>query len=260
MSFRGVYAVIDAWQRASNLCAETTTWRLLLWMARNADDKTLTVIRAQARLGAELATSDRTVRTGIHHWVSVGVLQVLEHGGGRARKPSRYLINLEALRLHALRCMKHPTPEAHTVPELGPSDATRKSRTSGVTDPTPEVHTLPEFNSDVPTSGVAGQLRKFEGGFTSNSGSPGLPGIHRSSEKRRSEVVSSHGLTPSLGHPLARSPEGRLTGASDSQLTEEDRAAVRKLLDADVSSVDVVRFLKARGVTVQQVEAMRTSR
>ncbi len=257
MSFRAVYEVVDAWQKVTRLRSETIAWRLLIWMARNTDDSTLTIIRSQARLAEELGTTDRTVRSGVASWERLGILRVIEHGGGRARKPARYRIDLANLTVYAMRCHERATAEAHALPELSGSITTRKSRTSGVGGPSSEVHRLPELDIDAPASGVESELRKFEGGLAPNSGSPELPGIQRSSsEKIISKERVSHGLTPSLGHPSARLPEGRLAGASDEAATEGDQSAIRMLLESGNGVADVARILKNRGLTVDQIQAV----
>lgn len=261
MSFRAVYAVVDAWQKVTRLRSETIAWPLLIWMARNADDKTLTIIRSQARLAEELGTTDRTVRKGVAWWQKPGVLWVIEHGGGRARKPARYRIDLDNLKVYAMRCQDRTTAEAQALPELGASSATRKPKTSGVGNHSPEVHALPELDTDAATSGVGSELRKFEGGLVPNSGSPGLPGIQRSSsDKNFSKERVSLGLTPSFGHPLARLPKGRLAGALDGESVGVDGDAIRKLLESGNSEEDVARILRGRGVTIDQVRAARASR
>ena len=78
-------------------------WKILLWLIRHADDKSLTVARSQERLAAELCGSARHIRRSIAFWRSVGVLRVSDRGGGLARRPSRYVMDLPALEVYSLR-------------------------------------------------------------------------------------------------------------------------------------------------------------
>ncbi len=238
------------------MAADSLQWLLLLWLARNTDDKTLTVIRSQTRLAEELNVTDRSVRTWERFWRERGVLHVIEHGGGRNRKPARYRIDLDNLRIYAMRANERATPETPWLPELSREHATRKPMTSGVTDPSPETCVLPELSGDNSTSGVEPLLRKFGGGSKPYSGSPCVSASSdSSSEKIISKERVSHVSTPSIERPLARLPVGQLAGTPATQTAGGDTDAIRSLLATGNTEEEVARILRSRGVTVGQVRA-----
>jgi DNA-binding IscR family transcriptional regulator len=85
VSFRVTQAVVDAWQGVG-WTEVGITWRVLLWLARHADDTSQTVIRSQSRLADEFEVSERYVRRTLKYWRDRGVLSAIEHGGGASRK------------------------------------------------------------------------------------------------------------------------------------------------------------------------------
>jgi hypothetical protein len=112
LSFRSCYAVIDAEQLG---CRQgPLAWRLLRWLVRNADDKTLRVRRSQKRLAAELWVTDRSVRAAIGFWRAKGVLRLIERGG-RREQASEYAVDLGALQVFALREQDRLTATINTV-------------------------------------------------------------------------------------------------------------------------------------------------
>lgn len=260
MSYRTMQAVVDAWQRGCRLRADRRDWLLLLWLARNTDDKTLTVIRSQDRISQEIDLSERSQRTYLKFWRDLSVLQVIEHGGGRARKPARYRFDLDALRVYSMRSEERATAAAHGLPELEANSATRKSRTAGVAEPTPAVHTPPELGAVVATAGVVPELRQFGGGSDPYSGSPCTSASQIcSSDKTLSEVRLPLDSNQPLARPLARSPQGRLAGASEggSKVASINGAIFRALLEAGNTDEEISRMLRARGVTVDDVRLAR---
>ena len=205
MSYRACYAVISAWQRVHKLRASVGEWTLLLWLCRQTDDKTLTVIRSQDRLGEELGVSGRQIRTYMKVWKSRGVLRVLEHGGGHGRKPAKYAIDLTALEVFLLKQVDLAAAEVMDFRSRGESGPCGSPSISGEDEATSEAQELPKLNSIEKTSGVGSQLRKSEPCFDDNSGTPGTSA---SSEFIEEKI---RGGTPAKksaagAHSLARLP------------------------------------------------------
>jgi hypothetical protein len=234
MSFRSCYAVIDAWQKVHRLRDGIGEWALLLWLCRQADDKTMTVVRSQARLGAELGVTDRTIRDYIRAWRDRGVLQILEHGGGQGRKPARYRIALPALEVFALK-NSLPTPERQNFRMAKNGANSGSPNSSGVESATPEPQTLPQLDSGAESSGVEPQLRKFPGAFEPNSGSPWASTSSEYSEKIRSKEALPQDIAQPQARSLTRSPRtaarSRAHGLdeSDPRIQEKRRQAMELL-------------------------------
>jgi hypothetical protein len=260
VSFKGCYAVIDAWQRACAIRSDSLEWRLLIWLIRHTDDKTMTVIRSQDRLGEELGTSDRQVRTYLKMWRERGILIVVEHGGGQGRKPAKYRIDLTALEMYTLRRSERETPEVQEFRSSSRPEPCGSPKTSGVGGVTPEAHGVPEFDSVACTSGVEPELRKFEGGFTANSGSPWTSSSSEYSEKN-SEEASSRGPAQPGARSLTRLPKGRLAsgpeGTRRPNQEADNRNAILKLIATGAGDGDIEKQLHRRGVTVEQIARIR---
>ena len=187
---------------------------------------TLTVIRPQARLSAELRLSTRQIRTHLKKWRDRGVLRVLEHGGGKARKPAKYQIDLFALSMFILKCSDQATAEARNIrnsSSLMPPGSLCDSRVDCVT---AEALGLPQSESAEQTSGVEAKQGKSEGEISADSGSACTSYSSESYSKRRSEEASSQDMNTRIGRSLPRAAGSARSRALS--LDEEDPDVKRK--------------------------------
>jgi hypothetical protein len=219
MSFKGVYAVADAWQRSG--WDGGFAWRLLLWLMRNADDKSMTVIRSQLRLSEEFGVSDRHIRTHLAAWRERGVLRLIEHGGGSRKKPAKYSIDLEALKLYSLQQAdervrsKQRTAEAHEFQVAGSLVNSGMPYGSTIANGSQEVCGLPESAGKVGASGVDSRLRKSDDSTAElsmdNTGTPGVPTLQRVIESKSdiSQVMPAKEKVSSVGQEEPSSATGK---------------------------------------------------
>jgi hypothetical protein len=250
----------------------------------------MTVIRSQARLAAELRVSDRHVRNGIAFWRAKQVLQEIERGGGSGRKPSKYRLDIAALKLYALEQADQiagslpvaAIPNAEITPEVqefrvaDSGDQLRKANGSGVNGATQEAHTVPEFDGTRDSSGVSAHLRNdFERTpeqIAPNSGSPGVPTLHSLHSLREeiiSEVCAPVPETQARPSPPARPAKRRAVSAikavdgsepeSERDLETERLNRIAQCMRYWPSHTDeeIARLSRA---TVEEVSRMRASR
>lgn len=268
MSFRAVYAVADAWHAAR--WPAGFEWRLLMLLARNTDNETLTVIRSQDRLGKELGVSGRHVRTHLKAWRDRGVLHIIEHGGGTGRKPAKYAINLDALKVVAMREAErvHQSDRAtaerkrfHSGEAKDLKSSSRNSCTSGVEALSPEIAAVPQFCGSVETSTVSDQLRN-SGDVTpeqtgTNSGSAGLPTLHRVIDSENSSEVGAvqteapkptNSLAMATG-ALASSPGRKVRRPAETQIQHK----VEELAKAGFGEAEIARQLVSQSISAADV-------
>jgi hypothetical protein len=239
VSYRGMYAFADAWQLGK--FPRSAPLRLLVWLLRNSDNETMKITRSQDRLGQELQVSARYVRMGLAYWKQAGVLKVLKHGGGTSRLSSEYQINLDGLKMYALRISdaaaskKRRTAEVQKFRNDGSNIATRNYSSSGVSGPTPEAHAVPELIKSAPNSqnsangsGVTAQLRNKNDPTPeqngSNSGSTVVPGTQRirASEKQE-DMGAAQSQTSAARRAGPANPTGQPARHEPLSATELDR-------------------------------------
>lgn len=265
MSFKAVYAVIDAWTKAGRMYMHGRQWGALLLLARHTDQQTMTVLRSQARLAEELGASPRHVRRLLEPWRARGILLVTEHGGGRkARgttetKPSRYRIDLSALEVYVMRCQDRISEANKRRPQLGTKSTSGHEEMAAVSTPTAAHISGPEFPGDRNMSAVTAEQRTSRAASATNSGHLIDAPSHSLSEKKLSEEGYPLDSNQPLARPLARSPNGRLAGASEGSVVVEIQSAnaIRVLLEAGNTEQEVSRILRSRGVTIDDVRSAR---
>jgi hypothetical protein len=240
VSFRSVYAVTDAWRESG--WPEGLRWRLLLWVARNLDDKSLTLLRSQQRLAEELRVTDRYVRTVMSYWKHADVLVCVQRGGGKTRKPALYRLNLDALELVARQnadsqvAAQDLSPEVQEFRVAENDPLLRNSKSSGESSPTPDIQEFRSNEPDASSSGESVVLRNSSAsGGCGYSGTPGVPTLHRRSQIQRreeTEVAPPESETTTPPRSLARTAEGRLASARTGNVNEESAEVRARRLQA----------------------------
>lgn len=134
MGFTQTQRVLDAWASTKEMRGP---WAFLLWLARHCDQETGRITRSQVRIAEELGVSTRTVREYLRPWREVGVVTVLEHGGGPRKKVAVMQISLRALTDHMIKAAfasgaVPPTPEGRKLPEFNGIASEWKQAASGV--------------------------------------------------------------------------------------------------------------------------------
>lgn len=259
MSFRTVYAVCDAWGAA--LWRGGLEWRLAMHLARQTDDKTLTVIRSSARLGAELGVSDRHVRTYLKYWRERGVLRTVEHGGGTDRKPAKYQFDLGALKVVAMREAERVTAERKEFRSGDTETPCGSPCTSAETMISTEPHEVPQSTDGATTSGVIEPLRNSDDATAevsaANCGSAAVPTLQRVIDSKNSEEVgtvqadatSQANSLATATRALASSPTRRAARPSEAAIKD----GVEKLSGLGYDENGILRLLKQQSVTIADV-------
>lgn len=272
MSFRSVYAVCDAWHAAR--WPAGLEWRLLMLLARQTDDKSLTVIRSGALLGSELGVSDRHVRTHLKYWRSRGVLHTVEHGGGTDRKPAKYRLDLDALRVVAIREADRVTAERKEFRRSAAESPCGSPCSSAVSTTTSEVHAVPQLQMAAPGSGVEHQLRK-EGDATpevssTHCGSPAVPSLQRFRESENQTKVGASKFDDESAAPSLAMAKGALARAQTlgtkrlpgraTKTPEQLRQAAQRLRDEVDPAMGLDQLAELSGSTVDEMRAALEAR